>query len=176
MIASLGRRMLRAALLDAQLYEEVEADPGSFAEATAVVLLSAAGAGIGSFENGGVAGIFACAAVWLVGWVVWAFTTCQIGTRLLAAPETHANVGELLRTLGFASAPGVLLVFAAIDALAAPLFLFCGLWMLAAMVVALRQALDYSSLLRALAVCAVGFPIFALLVAVSLLWLGPWPL
>lgn len=173
---TIGSRMLRASLLDAALYEEVEADRAAGRQALVVVLLSALGAGIGSLENGGVRGIFACALLWLIGWFVWAFTTCQIGTRLLAAADTRSNLGELLRTLGFASAPGALLVFAWIDALAAPLFLGCGLWMLAAMVVALRQALDFTSTLRALAVCTVGFPVFALIVAGGLLWLGPWPL
>ncbi len=176
MSQGLARRMLRAALLDAQLYEEVEADPAAFRQAFATVLLSASAAGVGSLENGGVAGIFGCAAASLFGWWAWAFATCQIGTRLLPAPETSSNVGELLRTLGFASAPGCLLAFALIDPLAAPLFLLCGAWMLAAMVIALRQALDYTSTLRALMVCALGFPLFALLVLGSLLWLGPWPL
>lgn len=173
---SLWRRMLRAALLDAQLYEEVEADRSSLGQAFAVVLLSSSSAGLGSFSNGGVAGIFACAASALVGWYAWAFVTCQIGTKLLPGPGTSADVGELLRTLGFASAPGALLALALIEPLAGPLFLLCGAWMLLAMVVAVRQALDYTSTLRALAVCLVGFPIFALLVALSLLWLGPWPL
>src|SRR5262249_40708587 len=81
-----------------------------------------------------------------------------------------------LRTIGFSSAPGILRMLALFDPLAGPIFLLCTLWMLAGMVVAVRQALDYSSTLRALAVCAIGFPIYAAILVVTLLLLGPWPL
>jgi hypothetical protein len=70
-------------------------------------------------------------------------------------------------------------VFAAIPAISPYVFLVCGPWMLAAMVVAVRQALDYDGrggTLRSIAVCAIGFPIYALLVAITLLVLGPWPI
>lgn len=169
------QRMLRAALLDRDLYEEVEADRGATVQAFAVVALSAIAAGIGSLENGGISGLLWATAAALVGWYVWAYVTYLIGTRLLPTPGTVADHGELLRTLGFSSSPGVLRVLALIPPLAGPVFALCGLWMLVSMVVAVRQALDYESTLRAIAVCAIGFPIYALLLAVTLLVLGPWP-
>ena len=171
----LAGRMWRAARLDAAVYEEVEADRGATRQAFAVVALSAFAAGIGSFHNGGAAGILWTAVAWLAAWYAWARTTWWIGTRLLPAPETQADTGELLRTLGFSSSPGVLLAFALFEPLAAPVFVVCGLWMLAAMVIAVRQALDYRGSLRALAVCAIGFPVYAAILAATLLLVGPWP-
>jgi len=169
------RRMWRAAWLEAELYEEVEHDRSATPQAFAVVLCASVAAGIGSFHNGGWAGIGWSAVAWLVGWYAWARTTWWIGTRLLPAPETEADPGELLRTLGFSSSPGVLLAFGLYEPLAGAVFLLCALWMLACMVVAVRQALDYRGSLRAIAVCAIGFPVYALILGVTLLWLGPWP-
>ena len=169
------RRMLGAALLDEGVYEEVEADRGATPQAFAVVVLSALGAGIGSLENGGLAGILWSALAALVGWYVWAWLTYLIGTRLLPTAQTVSDPGELLRTLGFSSAPGVLRVLAVIPPIAGPVFLVCTLWLLVTMVVAIRQALDYESTGRALAVCAIGFPVYAVILLVTLLLSGPWP-
>ena len=169
------RRMVRAALLEADLYEEVEADRSATAQAFAVVALYSAAAGIGSIANGGVDGIFLTAAANLFGWWVWAYVTYLIGTRLLPGPQTVADHGELLRTIGFSSAPGLLMILALVAPIAGFVFAVCFLWMLVAMVVAVRQALDYEGTGRAIAVCAIGFPVYVLLQAVTLLILGPWP-
>jgi hypothetical protein len=169
------RRMLRAALLDRAVYEEVEHDPGATREALAVVVLSAVAAGIGSIENSGPRGILWGTLAALVGWNVWAYTTYLIGTHLLPTRDTVADHGQLLRTIGFSSAPGVLRLLAVIPSIAGPAFLLGTLWMMVAMVVAVRQALDYTSTLRAIAVCAIGFPVYAVLLATSLLLLGAWP-
>lgn len=170
------RRMLRAALLDADVYEEVEADTGATGQACAVVLLSAVAAGVGSIENNGVTGIAWHALASLVGWWIWAYLTYLIGTRLLPGPETVADHGELLRTIGFSSSPGLLRVLGVVPEIAGWVFLVCTIWMLVAMVVGVRQALDYAGTGRAIAVCAIGFPFYALILLVSLLLLGPWPL
>jgi hypothetical protein len=106
---------------------------------------------------------------------VWAYVTYFIGTRFLPTHETVADHGELLRTIGFSSAPGVLRILALIPPLAGVVFVVSTLWMMIAMVVAVRQALDYRSTSRAVAVCAIGFPIYAVLLAASLLVLGAWP-
>jgi hypothetical protein len=168
--------MLHAALLRADLYEEVEADRSANPQALAVVVLAGLATGIGALENSGARGVLWHTAIDVVGWYAWAWVTCLIGTRLLPTPETRADLGELLRTLGFACAPGVLRAFALIDSLAFALFTLCTLWIVAAMVVAVRQALDYRSTARAALVCAFGFPIYALAQLLSVLVLGPWPL
>lgn len=175
-MTNLLRRMLRAALLDPQLYEEVEADRRAMGQAALVVVLAAGAAGVGSIENHGVSGVLWFTAAALVGWYVWALAACLIGTRLLPGPETAADHGELLRTIGFSSAPGVLRILGVFSPIAGWVFLLSTLWMLVAMIVAVRQALDYEGTGRAVAVCAIGFPVYALTLAATLLLLGPWPL
>ena len=150
-------RLFRAAKLDVQLYEEVEADRDATVQAMIVVVLSALAAGVGSLGSGAWQGIIVGTLAALLGWVVWAFLTYFIGTRLLPEPQTSADYGELLRTIGFASAPGVIRVFGIVPGLAAPLFLIAGIWMLVAMVIAVRQALDYTSTSRAAGVCLIGW-------------------
>jgi hypothetical protein len=78
---------------------------------------------------------------------------------VLPEPQTRADLGELLRTLGFSSAPGVIRVAGIIAPLAPVVAAIAALWMIAAMVVAVRQALDYSSTSRAVGVCVLGFVI-----------------
>jgi len=168
--------MWRAVRLESDLYEEVEADRSATGQSAVVVLLSALGAGAGSVANGGLEGIVLCTAAALASWYVWAVMAAFIGTRWLPEPETSSDTGELLRTLGYSTAPGVFRVFAIIEPIAGWVFLICSVWMLAAMVVAVRQALDYRSTLRAIAVCTIGFPIYAISILVSLLWAGPWPI
>ena len=96
--------------------------------------------------------------------------------HVLPTAKTSADHGELLRTIGFSSAPGLLRVFGVITPITGAVFVICTLWMLVAMVVAVRQALDYQSTLRAVAVCAIGFPVYALGLMLSILLLGPWPI
>ncbi len=162
-MANLQDRMLRAAKLDVELYEEVEHDKGALGQATTVVVLSAVAAGIGSVGAGGLAGLVGGTLAALLGWYVWAFLTYYIGTRLLPEPQTEADHGQLLRTLGFASAPGLIRVAGIIPGLGAIVFSLAGIWMLVATVIAVRQALDYTSTGRAIGVCAIGWVVQALI-------------
>ena len=170
------QRALGAARLDADVYEEIEADTGANAQAAWMVTLSAVAAGLGSIGNNGVSGLVLYTLCALASWYVWAVIAYWIGTRLLPGPCTEADRGELLRTLGFSTAPGLLRIFGLFPPLAGIVFLLSALWMLVAMVVAVRQALDYCTTGQAIAVCAIGFPIYAISLALSLLLLGPWPI
>jgi hypothetical protein len=174
-MSSFGQRLLRSALLDAETYEEVEADTSAGRQALVVVVLSGAAVGVGGIANSGAEGILWQAGVAVVGWWLWAYATYFIGTRLLPTLETEADPGQLRRTIGFSAAPGILRFVMVVPVLALPAFVVGTLWELVAMVVAVRQALDYRSTLRAIAVCAIGFPVYALALIASVLFLGPWP-
>ena len=166
-MTTLGDRIIRAAKLDAQLYEEVEADTGAMGQAMGVVVLSSMAAGVGSVARGGLGGILVGTIAALIGWYVWAYLTYFIGTKFLPEPQTEADLGELLRTIGFSSSPGLIRVLGIIPGLAELVFLVAGIWMLVAMVIAVRQALDYESTSRAVGVCAIGW-IVQLLILVLL--------
>ncbi len=164
-MTSFKDRILRAAKLDADLYEEVEADKSAMPQAMAVVVLSSVAAGIGSIGMGvgGFGTILMGVIASLGGWYIWAFLTYFIGTKLLPEPQTESNPGELLRTIGFSSSPGLIRVLGVIPGLGAVLFSLASIWMLVAMVIAVRQALDYKSTLRAVGVCAIGWVIQTLI-------------
>ena len=171
-----AQRMIRAARLDATAYEEVEADRGANAQAFAVVALSGVALGVGGLANSGWHGIPLQAAAAIVLWLAWAAATYWVGTRLLPGARTSADVGQLLRTIGFSSAPGILRVFMLIPGAALGVLVLCTLCEQVAMVVAVSQALDYTSTARAIAVCAIPFPLYVLTLLTSILALGPWPL
>ena len=156
-MSKLTDRMIRAAKLDVNLYEEVEADKSAFSQAMGVVVLSGVAAGVGSIGSAGLTGIFTGTIAALVGWFIWAYITYIVGTKILPQPQTKADYGELLRTIGFSSSPGLLRVFGIIPFLAGIIFLITSIWMLIAMVIAVRQALDYTSTLRAVGVCIIGW-------------------
>jgi len=157
-------RMIRASKLDVRLYEEVEADPSAMGQAIGVVVLSSLAAGIGSGRAGIGAIIFASIFA-LAGWYLWAYLAYFIGTRFLAEPQTKADVGELLRTTGFSSSPGLIRIVGIIPGLSGVVFLVAAVWMLVAMIIAVRQALDYTSTLRAVWVCVIGWIIYAVATA-----------
>ena len=184
-MADFTKRMIRAAKLDGRLYEEVEADHGATGQAAAVVIISSLAAGIGALPGGAFSDLVFSILAALLGWVVWALMTYWIGTRLLPEPQTRANIGEMLRTVGFSSAPGIILIISIIPLLLTPsippmvrlamfdvIHLTAWVWMLIAMVVAVRQALDYRSTGRAIAVCAIGLMI--VLVLQRLAGVGPF--
>ena len=156
-------RIIRAAKLDVNLYEEVEADKGALRQAMGVVVLSSIAAGLGSIERIGFSGILIGTITALISWYVWAYLTYFIGTKLLPEPKTKADHRELLRTVGFSSSPGLIRVLGIIPGLARIVFLVAAIWMLVAMVIAVRQALDYQSTFRALGVCIIGWIIQALI-------------
>jgi hypothetical protein len=125
-----------------------------------VVVLSSVAAGIGAIGHGGITGIVIGIIGALIGWFIWAGLTYVIGTKILPEPETKADVGQLLRTIGFASSPGLLRALGFIPVLGALISLVAGIWMLVATVVAVRQALDYKSTGRAVGVCIIGFIVY----------------
>lgn len=164
-------RIIRAAKLDVGLYREVEVDKGALGQAMAIVVLSSIAAGIGTVGSGGIGRVLVVIVSALVGWYIWAYITYFIGTKLLPEPQTKANHGELLRTIGFSSSPGLIRILGVIPILREIVFLVAGIWMLVAMIIAVREALNYQSTLRAVGVCAIGWiiqlVIFMLFVALT---------
>lgn len=148
-------RMVGAAKLDARVYEEVEADRTATPQALGVVVLASVASGIGVGE--GVRGLLFGTVAGLLGWAIWAWLIYFVGTRWLPEPGTQADMGELLRTIGFATSPGILRVLGIVPVLGTIVFVVTAVWTLIAVVVAVRQALDYRSTARAVGVCVIGW-------------------
>ena len=166
--------MIGAAKLDVNTYEEVEADTGATGQAFVVVVLASVANGIGAALGAGTdAGVpFLIGAsigytlVALVGWLVWSIVTYIVGAKILPEPQTQSNIPELLRTTGFAQAPGIARVLSGIPVIGWLVTFAVWVWMLIAFVIAVRQALDYKSTGRAVIVCAIGWVVNFVIVVV----------
>lgn len=156
-MASFTQRMLGAAKLDVPTFEEVEADRDATAQALGVVVIVAFASGIGALAVGGISLLIMTVLISILGWAVWAGLVWLIGTKLLPEAQTRSDWGEIARTTGFAQSPGVLLVLTAIPAVGGLIGLVVGIWMLVAMIIGVRQALDYTQTWRAVVVVLIGF-------------------
>lgn len=164
-------RMIRAARLEVDLYEEVEADTRANGQAFLAVIIASLGAGLGA----GIAGVVEEGGLWflwglliglvtaIVGWIAWSVLAYWLGTTIFRGPETSATYGELLRTIGFSNSPRVLSFFIFIPFLGGLIAFGVSVWALVAGVIAVRQALDFSTG-RAIGTCIVGWLIYQLIV------------
>ena len=175
-MTTLVRRFLGALALDPRVFEEVEADTRATWQALLVVVLAAIGAGIGNAGLGSDARpvLIAVAVGSVAAWAAWASLLYLLGTKVLPERGTSADVGEMLRTLGFAAAPGVFRAFEIFGDTRWFVLPLTSVWMVAAMVVAIRQALDYSSTRRAIALGLLGWVVtFGVAVVIGLLLSRP---
>jgi hypothetical protein len=172
-MATFTERMLGASRLDEATYEEVEADTGATGQALGVVVLTGLASGIGL--GAGVSGLLLGTLATVLGWYVWAFIIYFVGTRWFPERQTHADWGQVLRTVGFANAPGILRVVGLIPFLRTIVFVVTAVWVLVAVVIAVRTALDYTSTLRAVGVCVVGWVIQWLIFGLAAGLLGAPP-
>ncbi len=154
---TLAYRMMGAILLDRSTYESVENQRSTGPQAFLVVLMSSVAAGVGASALSGfrVLDLLVIAGVAVASWLAWAALILYVGGLVLPDPATRVDYGELVRTIGFAAAPGIFQVFALFTSISLPVFIAAWVWMLAAMVVAVRQALDFRSTARAIGVCTV---------------------
>lgn len=156
--------MVRASRFDAELYEEVEPDIDATGQAALVVLLAALASGAGAFRDGGPVGVAVAVSGGLVGWVLWAAITYWIGRHLFATSETRVTPGQMLRTLGFSHAPGVLNVAGLLPGVGPVIAILVALWVLVLGIIAIRQAMDFSTD-RAIATAVAGYIPYALVMA-----------
>jgi len=171
-MSTFAERMIGAATFDVPTYEEVEADTTATIQAMGVVVLSSIAQGIGFLTQGGGSGFVVGTIAALIGWIIWAFLVYIIGTKVLPEPQTRSDLGELLRTTGFAASPGLLRVLGVIPLIGGLIMPAVTIWMLVAMIIAVRQALDYQSTGRAVGVCLIGWVVFVVILVWSVLMIS----
>lgn len=173
-MSTLVYRAMGATVLDPASYEDVENDRLATVQALVVVLVSSLAAGIGASGPDGLhfATISKISAIALGTWLAWAALIQQIGGRLFPELGTRVDYGQLVRTIGFAAAPGALQVMGLFTSIRVPVFVLAWLWMLAAMVVAVRQALDYRSVWHAAGICLVALALVAITTVAIAMVLG----
>jgi hypothetical protein len=166
------QRMIGAAGLNVHTYEQVENDPDATLQVMLVVIIVALAAGIGGLLALGdeavnpIWGLVSGILGGLVRWVLWALLTFLIGTTILKTDRTNASWGQLARTTGFAQTPGVFQILVFIPFIGWIIAAAASIWQLVAMVVAVRQALDYESVWRAIGVVVIGFIIVVIVLAI----------
>ena len=167
-------RMMGAMRLDVHTFEEVEHDESALRQALLVVVLVSIASGIGALlaTDLAIGGLIFGVISGVIGWALWALITFVVGTTILKTPETHATWGQLARTTGFAQAPGVLKILFFIPVIGKFIVVVAAVWQLVAMVIAVRQALDYQSTWRAVGVVVIGFIIMIIPLAIIASLLG----
>lgn len=170
------RRILGVLALDATTFEDVEADKTATRSAMLVVVLASIGAGLG---NAGIGSAAAPAIVYgtaasLLAWASWAALIYYLGTRVMPESTTRADLGQVLRTLGFAAAPGMFRAFEVFGGTRWLVLPIASVWMVVAMTIGVRQALDYTSTARAIALALLGWAIsIGVAIVIGLLFSTP---
>jgi hypothetical protein len=166
------RRVVGAARLDRAVFEEIEADKDASVGALGVVVLAAVAGGIGAWGNAALVPSIILAVASLFAWFAWALTVWFLGTKILPSTATQADLGQLLRTTGFASGPGLLRALGGVQGIGPLLMAIAPLWMLVSMIAAVRHALDYRGTARAVLVCLLGFVLYAIVLGGIAMMLG----
>ena len=162
MISIFFNRVFRSIKIDPDVYDEVQKDKTATLSAAFVVVISSLAAGIAAKQLGASSFIFA-PILSLLSWFVWAYIVYFVGVKLFPDPKTKTTHAALLRAIGFSSAPGVIRVFGFTPELMTVTFIGSALWMLACMVVAVRQTLSFKSLWKALGVVIMSWFVQAFL-------------
>jgi len=162
------QRMIGAARLNVHTYEDVENDQTATKQALLVVVLVSLASGIGAIAGGNafILNFLLGIAIGIIGWAIWAYITFFVGTKFFNTPETHADWGQLARGTAFAQTPGLLRVFGIIPYIGGVIVLISVIWTIIAMVIAVRQCLDYQSTNRACAVVLISFIPYIILVSI----------
>jgi len=154
-----GDRVVGAMKLDPNAFEDVERDATAIGQSVGVIVLAAVAEGIGWIYYGGLTGIVRGAFSAVIGFLVWSLIIWLVGTKLMPEPATKADFPETFRVLGFAAAPGLANVLTIIPIIGWLLWFVILLWRMAAMVIAVKQVLDYSTIGKAIVVVLIGFVI-----------------
>jgi Yip1-like protein len=166
-----GDRVVGAMKLDPNAFEDVERDTTAIGQSVGVIVLAAVAEGIGWIYYVGLTGIVRGAFSAIIGFLIWSLIVWLVGTKLMPEPATKADFPETFRVLGFAAAPGLANVVTIIPIIGWLLWFVVLLWRIAAMVIAVKQVLDYSTMGKAIVVVLIGFVIY---MAVSLLIVAPF--
>jgi hypothetical protein len=169
-VMTFGDRVVGAMKLDPHAFEDVERDTTAIGQSVGVIALAAVAAGIGNIYYGGLTGIVSAAFMSVISFLIWSLIIWLVGTKVMPEPATKADYPETFRVLGFAAAPGLASVITIIPILGWILMFLIWVWQIAAMVVAVRQVLDYSTTGKAIVVVLIGFVIN---IVVTLLVLAP---
>jgi Yip1 domain len=169
-MAQIVDRMIRAAKLDASLFEEISRDESTMGEAVTVVVIVSVASGIGLALTGPL-GLIGGAISSLVSWFLWAWLAFFVGTVMVPDAGTNTDLASVMRVTGYASAPGVLSIFGLIPFFGGLASFIGSLWMLASFIVAIRVVMNFDSNGKAALVCIIGW-VVKMVIAMLFLFMG----
>lgn len=159
-----GERVVGALKLDANTFEDIERDPNAMGQAIGIIAMAALAGNLYQVWRFGVVSMLIAVCSSLVGYLLWSVLVWLVGTKVMPDPATKADFPETFRTVAFAAAPGLIGVVSIIPFIGRGLGLLLTpiimIWSLIAMVVAVRQVLDYSDTFKAVIVVLIGFAVY----------------
>lgn len=158
-MATFQDRVIGALRIQPATFEDVEQDTSATSQAAVLVAAAAISGGIADLRGLGVGAVGLRLAAGLLGWVIASYVVLFVGTRLLPGKKTQADLGQLMRTTGFAQAVGLFGIVGIVPGLGWLTRAVIGIWMLVTMVVAVRQALDYDDTWSAVLTCLAAWAI-----------------
>jgi hypothetical protein len=150
--------------LDDATYESVERDTSATTEAGIVVALVAVAGAIGAIDDGGGAIIGTLIGAF-ISWIVISYLLFMVGTRLLPSGNTQADLGQLLRVVGYAQVIGVVSIIGIIGDAGEVIAALIGLWGIVMFVKAIKSALEMSTG-RAIATAIVSYIVLIIIAAI----------
>jgi hypothetical protein len=172
-MSSFQNRVIGALRLQAATFEEVEHDASATSQAAIIVVASAISSAIPSFMylsmigfGGAAIGVVMGLVMRLIGWVVGSYVLLMVGTKLMPGKNTEADLGQLLRCTGFAMAPllgGIIMIIPILGWL---IYVLLALLALAATVVAVKAALDYDDIVKAVIVTVIAWVVVFIAMAI----------
>jgi len=172
-MASFGERVVGAMSLKASTFQEIEHDPTAMGQAVGVIVLAAVSSGLGNVFWGGFTGIITGVVSSLIGFAVWAGVVWLVGTKVMPDPATKADFPETFRTIGFSAAPGILGIVTVIPILGWLIMFAIWIWQIAAMVIAVREVLDYTDTIKAVIVVVIGWIAYMIVAAlIGMMFVG----
>jgi hypothetical protein len=146
---SLVRQTIGAMTFRAAIYREIATQPGATAPAIGILLLSCFVPGSVSIVYGTLGGILYS----FSGWAIWICLAYMIGAKIFPESPVDSGLLRLLRAGGFAASPALLGFFGLAAVVGHILPITTTVWVIAATAVAIREALQYRTTSRAVAVC-----------------------
>ena len=169
---ALFQRMLRAARMDAQLFEEIVSDPTLQGQSVWVVAIFAMATAFGTFTLISGTAVNIGLLTTMIGWYIWAFSVFYIGTRILKGDSAPPDRKTIMRVMAFACAPGIFRLLGLIPKTTTLVFIVTSLWMLATAVFGLKKVFPQRSTFKISVVTVVtwiGATLFQFILIATLL-------
>ena len=93
----------------------------------------------------------------ILTWFIWAILIYVLGVKIFPDKQTKVSFKKVLTAVGFAHAPGLLRFFAVTPELMIPIIFITQFWIFAALIISIRQILNFKSNLKSFGIVFLSF-------------------